>query len=188
VDMISTEPTPAKPITGARARVQDAVVKAREARLITELNSTLDMVKELERSRERLAKADKSTKFLDQKIGELMAQVYRIDEARAALAEKREVKPGEKLEMKQATLASITKAAFTQGRKEVVTRRAGLMNEVAAEYGLSDRDVRLLTSGRNLGAMSDLDFKKYIDDVRGKAAELSRRKQAMNELEAVRQA
>lgn len=183
-----TTPAPAKPVSGVQQRVKEAVAKAREKKLTTELQSTLDMVKEMERSRDRLEKAEKSTRFIDQKIKELMGRVYEIEDQRVAIAEGAEVKPGEALEMKPATLASIAKAAFTQGRKEVVQRRAGLINEIAAQHGLSDRDVRLLTKTRNLGTMSDLDFKKYLDKLREDAAKLAERKQAYIELQATKEA
>jgi hypothetical protein len=180
--------TPKRPITGARARIQKKVVAARDAKLVSELNNTLTMVKELEASRSRLDKAGRATKFIDNKIAELTNEVYRIDAERETLAETGEVAEGAALEMKPATLESIEKAAFTEGRKEVTKRRVELMKEVADQYGLSDRDVKSLIKSRNLGVMSDFDFKKYIDVIRGEAAELNRKKQAASELAAARDA
>ena len=178
----------ATPVTGVQKRVQAAVIKAREARLETELDNTLEMVKELERSRERLQKAGRTTKTLDTQITKLMQDVFRMDEERAKLAEGQMPARGAELEMKAATLESITKTAFTQGRKEVVTRRAGMLKDVAAELSLTDRDIKLLAKNRNLGVMSDFDFKKFVDDFRTKAKALADRKQARAELEATKQA
>lgn len=185
----TAEPTPAKrPISAARAKVQKQVVAAREKKLISDLNNTLAMVKELESARSRLEKAGKSTTFINDKIVGLMENVYKIDAERIALAEGNMPASDAALELKPATIVSITKTAFKEGRKDVITRRAELLKEVAEANGLTDRDVKTLVRNRNLGVMTDLDFKKFIDTARVAARALAEKKQAFTELRAAQEA
>ena len=97
-----------------------------------------------------------------------------------------------------ATLASIGEAYFKEGRKDVNIRRTQLLNDVAEQYGLSDADMAgLYTVGpkggksylmnRNMGLMSDFDFKRTIDAARESAKILAERKQAMAELGATQE-
>ena len=181
-------PSPRKPIIGAKARVQKQIVAAREKKLVTDLNNTLAMVKELEASRTRLEKAGRSVVFINDQIAKLMGEVYKIDEARAKLAETGEVAKGEALELKPATLASITEAAFKEGRADVITKRATLIKEVAEQNSLSDRDIKTLIKNRNLGTMTDFEFKTFVDKVREDAKVLADKKQAAIELRAAQEA
>ena len=175
---------PKKRISTAREKIQKKVVAAREKKLVTDLNNTLAMVKELESARTRLEKAGKATKFIDEKIVDLMGEVYKIDEERIALAEGAMPESTAALELRPATLESIEKTAFTEGRKDVTTKRAAQVKEVAEQHSLSDRDIRSLIKTRNLGVMSDFDFKKFIDDLRKNAKTLADKKQAAIELRA----
>lgn len=176
-----------KPISGAKKRIEAAVAKARIAKLDSDLAETLAATKELTAARDRLLKAEKPTRMLDAKLADLQEQMFKLDEQKRAL-QTGEVAPekGGALEMKPATLDSVMKIAFKEGRKDVMVKRAGLINQIAEQHGLSDGDVKKLIKNRNLGIMSDLDFKKYVDALGPKAAELAKRKQALIELAAAR--
>lgn len=188
VEVGRTKRAAKRPISAARAKVQKQVVAAREKKLISDLNNTLAMVKELESARSRLEKAGKSTTFINDKIVGLMENVYKIDAERIALAEGNMPASDAALELKPATIVSITKTAFKEGRKDVITRRAELLKEVAEANGLTDRDVKTLVRNRNLGVMTDLDFKKFIDTARVAARALAEKKQAFTELRAAQEA
>jgi hypothetical protein len=176
-----------KPISGAKKRVEAAITKARVAKIDSMMAEVLSATKELSAARDRLAKAEKPTRMLDAKLADLQEQMFNLDEQKRALETgERAPEKGGTLEMKPATLESIQKAAFTEGRKDVIVRRAELINRVAEDHGLTDSDVKSLTKNRNLGIMSDADFKKYLDALTPKAAELAKRKQALRELEAAR--
>ena len=177
-----------KPITGAKARVQKQIVAAREAKLTSDINNNLAMVKELETARTRLEKAGRPVASINTQIAKLMEEVYTLDEQRNRLAETGVVGPKEALELKPATLESITSVAFKEGRADVTKKRALQVKDVAAEHSLTDADIRALIKTRNLGIMSDLDFKTFLDDLRGKAKVLADKKRALTELHATQEA
>jgi hypothetical protein len=176
---------PKKPITGAKARVKKQIIAARDAKLTSDINNNLAMVKELGAARTRLEKAGRPVASINQQIAKLMGEVHKLDEARNTLAETGEVGRGEKLELKPATLESITSAAFKEGRAEVTKKRAEQVKDVAEQNSLTDADIRTLIKTRNLGVMTDFEFKTFLDDLRGKAKVLAEKKQARAELHTV---
>lgn len=176
------------PISKLKQRVESAVLKARDKKLASEMKNNSDMTAELMRTRDRLEKAGKPTLGIDNALHSLQTEALRLDEVRRGLNTPDAVTSNAKLELTPATLDSITKLAFKEGRKDVVVKRAGFINEIAEQHSLSDHDVKTLTKNRNLGIMSDGDFKKYLDNLRVDAKELAERKQALSELHATQDA
>lgn len=72
------------------------------------------------------------------------------------------------------------KIAGIKTDKEILARRREFVRTAQRQFGLSDYDIKKITR-KDIRLMSNIEFKKFIDDVRIRADKLSERKQAINE-------
>ena len=138
-------------------------VKLRETEAIETTPRTVDsLVKLLEEAAEEAVKASEKTGLA------------------ALFASKKEgakaVKAAEKAGDKKA------KAAYKAAKREVLVKRAGFIKEVGFSEALSDADLKKVVGPRNIGLMSNLEFKKFLDEVRIKAKVAAERRQALGKL------
>jgi hypothetical protein len=75
------------------------------------------------------------------------------------------------------------KVANIKDAKEILARRRSFIRAIQAQFGLSDADLKSITR-RDIRLMDDLEFKKFLDDIRVKSEQLAEQKQARNELMA----
>jgi hypothetical protein len=65
--------------------------------------------------------------------------------------------------------------------KEVLDRRRSFLRGVQQQFNLTDADLKSI-SKRDIRLMNNYEFKKFLDDVEAKAADLAKRRQIKNEI------
>ncbi len=77
------------------------------------------------------------------------------------------------------------KAAKIKTVKDILQRRRGFIKAVQKQFGLSDRDLRKITK-RDIRLMNNVEFKRFLNDIKIKAEKFEVKQQAANELELLR--
>jgi hypothetical protein len=142
--------------------------KARVAAIESDLSEVQTLINVQTRAKEEFATRGISTKRID-------AQLTELEQERASLqidldfykntpAEKGVVvNEFETLEMKQATLESVSKLAFREGRREVLDTRRKALLDVASRLSLTPSELSGILKKKNYGTMGDREFSNWME-------------------------
>ena len=111
----------------------------------------------------------------------LYSQDKNIDEVFDMFKERRFDETAPFTQIPKETKAVVAEKARQQVKsaKDIIDRRRGFINAAKRHFGLSDTDLKKITR-KDIRLMSNIEFKKFIDDLRIGAAKLAKTREAKN--------
>ena len=111
----------------------------------------------------------------------LYSQDKNIDEVFDIFKERRFDETAPFTQIPKETKAVVAEKARQQVKsaKDIIDRRRGFINAAKRQFGLSDTDLKKITR-KDIRLMSNIEFKKFIDDLRIGAAKLAKTRDAKN--------
>lgn len=171
-------------------RTREVQRRGRITALETELRGveeTADLQIQLQESRIQQGRpAARISQIVDRLIVQEQGLREEIERLRTAPLTEVAVTEAERIELKAATVADIVAAGFKEGKRDQ-RRRSRVVKKIAKENKLTGADIKKLLAGKELGLMSDTQFKNFLAQFKEDVAKVVERKEALGELETVQE-